>query len=91
MLGKNVISSVLVNDNLADVIPKAPRSHPVSLDGELNNRIRLMTADVVSEENRYHHDSTKLAQAVMRIYYDRDQVAPLPAEQEEDLVSALDR
>ncbi|MCI0885335.1 MAG: YvcK family protein, partial [Chloroflexi bacterium] len=90
-LGKNVISSVLVNDNLADDIPKASRSHPVWLDGELNNRIRLMTADVVSEENRYHHDSTKLAQAVMRIYYDRDQVAPLPAEQEEDLVSALDR
>ena len=89
-LGKNVISSVLVNDNLADVIPKAPRSHPVWLDGELNNRIRLVTADVVSEENRYHHDSTKLAQAVMRIYYDRDQVAPLTVEQEEDLVSALD-
>ena len=50
-----------------------------------------MTADVVSEENRYHHDSTKLAQAVMRIYYDRDQVAPLATEKEEDLVSALDR
>ena len=89
-LGKNVISSVLVNDNLSDVIPKAPRSHPVRLDDELNDRIRLITADVVSEENRYHHDSAKLAQAVMRIYYDRDHVAPLPAELEEDLVSALD-
>ncbi len=89
-LGKNVISSVLVNDNLSDNIPKALHSHPVRLDGELNNRIRLVTADVISEENRYHHDSTKLAQAIMRIYYDRDQAAPLPAELEEDLVSALD-
>jgi 2-phospho-L-lactate transferase/gluconeogenesis factor (CofD/UPF0052 family) len=89
-LGKNVISSVLVNDNLSDDIPKAPYSHPVQLDGELNNRIRLLTADLVSEENRYHHDSTKLAQAVMRMYYDRDQTAPLPEVLEEDLVSALD-
>jgi uncharacterized cofD-like protein len=89
-LGKNVISSVLVNDNLKDSIPKAPHSHPVQLDGVLNNRIRLMTADVISEENRYHHDSTKLAQAIMRIYYDRDQATPLEAELEEDLVSALD-
>ncbi len=60
------------------------------LDGDLNNRIRLVTADVISEENRYHHDSAKLAQAIMRIYYDRDQSAPLPVELEEDLVSALD-
>jgi len=89
-LGKNVVSSVLVNDNLKDAIPKAPHSHPVQLDGELNNRIRLLTADVISEENRYHHDSTKLAEAVMRIYYDRDQASPLPVELEEDLVSALD-
>ena len=89
-LGKNVISSVLVNDNLSDAIPKAPHSHPVQLDDVLNNRIRLVTADVVSEENRYRHDSTKLAQAVMRIYYDRDQVSPIPAGLEEDLVSTLD-
>jgi hypothetical protein len=43
---------------------------------------------VVSEENRYHHDSVKLAQTVMRIYYERDQIAVSQTEAEDDLVSA---
>jgi hypothetical protein len=47
----------------------------------------LVQADVISPENRYHHDSTQLAQAVMRIYYDRDQAAvPEHTETVEDLV-----
>jgi 2-phospho-L-lactate transferase/gluconeogenesis factor (CofD/UPF0052 family) len=90
-LGHGVISTVLANDNLSDDTPKAPHSQLVKLDAELGNRLRLVTADVISEENRYHHDSTKLAQAIMRVFYDRDQAAPLPElEAEEDLVSALD-
>ncbi|MEK7248382.1 MAG: hypothetical protein AAB092_07915, partial [Chloroflexota bacterium] len=60
---------------------------------KVNNGIRLIEADVISEENRYHHDSTRLAQAVMRIYYDRDQAAaPEVIETVEDLVvSAIDK
>jgi hypothetical protein len=51
----------------------------------------LVSADVISEENRYHHDSAKLAQAIMRIFYDRDQVPTVsPAEVEETLVTAMD-
>ncbi len=88
--GKGVISYVLANSNLPASIPKAPHSEAVRLDAHVNNGIRLVTADVISEENRYHHDSVKLAQAVMRIYYDRDQAAPAIAEPEEDLVTALD-
>jgi uncharacterized cofD-like protein len=88
--GKGVISYVLANSNLPASIPKAPHSEAVRLDAHVNNGIRLVTADVISEENRYHHDSVKLAQAVMRIYYDRDQAAPTMAEPEEDLVTALD-
>jgi hypothetical protein len=49
----------------------------------------LVTADVISEENRYHHDSEKLAQAIMRIYYDRDQVA-FVSEPEDELVPAAE-
>jgi hypothetical protein len=48
----------------------------------------LVKADVVSEENRYHHDSVKLARAVMDIYYEHDG-NDVP-EREESLVSALD-
>lgn len=90
-LGKGVVSTVLANDNLFDSIPKAPHSEAVRLDDGLGNRVRLVTADVISEENKYHHDSSKLAQAIMRVYYDRDQAPPpLSVELEEDLVSALD-
>jgi uncharacterized cofD-like protein len=88
--GKGVISYVLANSNLPASIPKAPHSEAVRLDAHVNNGIRLVTADVISEENRYHHDSVKLAQAVMRIYYDRDQAAPAITEPEEELVTALD-
>ena len=88
--GKGVISYVLANSNLPASIPKAPHSEAVRLDAHVNNGIRLVTADVISEENRYHHDSVKLAQAVMRIYYDRDQAALTIPAPEEDLVTALD-
>lgn len=91
-IGKGIISYVLANSNLPVSIPKAPHSQAVRLDANVNNGIRLVTADVISGENRYHHDSTRLAQAVMRIYYDRDQAAPAQvSEVEEDLaVSAVD-
>ena len=56
----------------------------------INNGLRLITSDVVAEENRYHHDSTKLAEAVMRIYVDRDQISQAVSALEEDLVTALD-
>ena len=34
-----------------------------------------MKADVVAEENRYRHDSKKLADALIRLYYERNQIA----------------
>src|SRR5712692_9813269 len=90
-IGKGGVNFVLANDNLSETIPRAEQSQPVQLDAGTNDRIRLVTADVVSEENRYHHDSTKLAQAVMRMYYERDQ-ADLPAQEaEERLVTALEQ
>jgi uncharacterized cofD-like protein len=86
-IGKGIISYVLANSNLPTSIPKAPQSEAVRLDAKVNNGIRLVQADVISPENRYHHDSTQLAQAVMRIYYDRDQAAvPEHTETVEDLV-----
>jgi uncharacterized cofD-like protein len=91
-VGKGVINYVLANDNIVDVIPKAAQSKPVGVDTPINNGIRLVATDVISEENYYHHDSTKLAEAVMRIYEERDQLStPLSeAAAEETLVSALD-
>jgi uncharacterized cofD-like protein len=88
-VGKGFLHYVVANDNLAASIPKAADSQPVRLDSHINNGLRLITADVVSEENRYHHDSAKLARALMRIYYDRDQVSPEP-EPEDTLVTAVE-
>lgn len=91
-LGQGFISTVVANDNLNGTGPRASGTEPVRLDGELHDRLQLITADVISEDNRYHHDSSKLAQAIMRIFYDRDQV-PVPAttDAEEDLVTAMDK
>ncbi len=92
-MGKGFIHYVLANDNVSDnPIPKAEQSRPVLVDDGINNGIRLVKADVVSEENRYHHDSEKLAAVVMDIYYGHDASRlPLPESDEEQLVSALDQ
>jgi len=92
-MGKGFIHYVLANDNVSDTpIPKAEQSRPVVVDDGINNGIRLVKADVISEENRYHHDSEKLAAAVMDIYYGHDASRlPQPESEEEQLVSALDQ
>jgi uncharacterized cofD-like protein len=88
-VGTGVISYVLANDNVTDVIPRAEQSRPVRVDAPINNGIRLVAADVISEENRYHHHSAKLSEMIMRIYDERDQL-PAPVETEASLVTALD-
>ncbi len=89
-VGKNLIHHILANNNLADNIPNAPQSQPVRVDSTLNNGIRLISANVVSETNRYHHDAKKLAEALLHIYYDRNQLGQTSREAEDNLVGALD-
>jgi uncharacterized cofD-like protein len=71
-IGKGILHYVLANDNLTEEALRAEFSRPVQVDADINNGLRLVKADVVSEENRYHHDSVKLARAVMDIYYEHD-------------------
>jgi len=86
-MGKGCVQYVLANDNVSPApIPKAEQSRPVEVDDDINNGIRLVKADVVSEENRYHHDSAKLAEAVMDIFYRHD-ASRLPQPEPEELVS----
>ena len=88
-VGRSAIDYVLANSNMPHSIPKAPQSEAVRVDAQVNNGVRLILADVISDENRYHHDSAKLAQAVMQVYLDRDQVPTAPeALLEGDLVTA---
>ncbi len=92
-MGKGFIQYVLANDNVSRTpIPKAEKARPVEVDDDINNGIRLVRADVVSQENRYHHDSIRLAQAVMDVYYTHDASRLPQLEPEPDqLVSAADK
>jgi len=61
-------------------LPFSLCSEPVGLDGSALNGMGLIMADVVSEENRYHHDPDRLAQTLMRLQYDRHRLAQIAAE-----------
>jgi len=87
-VGKGFLHQVVANDNLKDAFAKAITAHPVRVDASINDGIRLTLADVVSEQNRYHHDSAKLAQTLMRIHYERDQVSAEEQMQPEAIATA---
>jgi uncharacterized cofD-like protein len=89
-IGGHFLHRVVVNTNIGGTLPNADRSQPVAVDSLLENGIRLVQADVVSEKNRYHHDSKKLARTLMRLYYDRNQPLPAP-EAEKKLVNVSGR
>lgn len=73
--GQGLIDCVLANDNVARELPSEWHSQPVPPAGPLPAGIRLRQADVVQADKRYHHDPDKLAQALMRLYDDREQYA----------------
>lgn len=66
---------VLANSNTEAVLPEEWHSEPVRVDRTNLDGARVVKADVVAEENRYRHDSKKLADALIRVYYERNQMA----------------
>jgi uncharacterized cofD-like protein len=78
-VGAGLFDHVLANDNVAGPLPEAWQSHPVAVDRPSVDGARVFSADVISDANRYHHDSTKLAGAIMRIYTGRNQDEGQPA------------
>lgn len=74
-VGKSLFHFVLANSNPRPVHLVSNRlSQPVPISEGPLDGARLVLADVVSDDNTYHHDAKKLAAAVMRLYYERDQV-----------------
>ena len=65
--GPNIVDYVLANDNVAPLGPQFPAS-PVSLDGDADSDVPVVTADVVNRDFRLHHDPKKLASALMDLY-----------------------
>ena len=82
-VGKALFRYVLANSNIEDGLPKKWRSEPVKIDDGASLRARLILADVVSEENRYHHDAKKLGDALIRLYYDRNHLGQTLVREEE--------
>jgi uncharacterized cofD-like protein len=72
-VGPGLFDYILANDNVAGPLPEAWHSEPVRLDNSIVDGARVVTADVISEKNRYYHDSSKLASTVFRIYNGRNQ------------------
>lgn len=72
-VGPSLFDYVLANDNVAGPLPEEWQSKPVVVDSPVVDGARVIAADVVSEKNRYHHDSVKLAASIMRLYANRNQ------------------
>jgi len=73
-VGPSLFDYILANDNVQGPLPEAWHSEPVQVDTRIVDGARVITADVISEKNRYYHDSAKLATAIMRIYTGRNQI-----------------
>ncbi|HEY7801327.1 MAG TPA: gluconeogenesis factor YvcK family protein [Dehalococcoidia bacterium] len=73
--GNSPFDYVLANSNTDAVLPEAWHSQPVKVDEVTLNGARVVGADVVDAEHRYRHDSKKLADALIRLYYERHQIA----------------
>jgi uncharacterized cofD-like protein len=69
--GRNLFDYVLANSNVQEPLPDAWHSEPVRVDDLSLDGARVIAADVVSIENRYHHDPKKLADTLIRLYYQR--------------------
>jgi uncharacterized cofD-like protein len=72
-VGPGLFDYILANDNVAGPLPEAWHSEPVRVDTPIVDGARVITSDVISEKNRYYHDSSKLAAAIFRIYNARNQ------------------
>ncbi len=75
---------VVANNNIArDGLPEAWHSEPVRIDRQRIDGASIIAADVISEDNRYHHDPKKLAASLVRLYFQRRELEPPPSREEE--------
>ncbi len=79
-LKANLFDFVLANSNYNGGLPEELHSDPVRIDRINLDGARVVKADVVSVENRYRHDSKKLADALVKLYYERNQMIDASAD-----------
>ncbi len=73
--GTSFFDFVVANSNTDAVLPPEWHSEPVKVDSMTLNGARVVNADVVDVDHRYRHDSKKLADALIRLYYERNSMA----------------
>lgn len=75
-VGPGLFDYVLANNNLNVRLAPELQSQPVSLDRDTisMDEYRVVVADVVDPASPMRHDSKKLGQSIMRIYYDRTEL-----------------
>jgi uncharacterized cofD-like protein len=72
-LGPATIDLVLANEHRAHDLSPQALAMSVSVNGTTRDTVgpRLMKADVIDQLNPRHHDSTRVAESLMQLYYDR--------------------
>jgi uncharacterized cofD-like protein len=70
-LPEDVFHYVLANNRTDVTIPERYPSDVVSAPADADADFRVVTADVVDPESPLRHDSVKLAQAIIRLYYEK--------------------
>lgn len=68
-VGEDLFDILLCNDNFTEVLPADVQW--VTLDDRTRSDARTYCADLVDEEHPWRHDSLKLAQVLMNLYYER--------------------
>jgi uncharacterized cofD-like protein len=72
----NLFQYVIANDNISSKrLPQEWHSEPVRIDQQRLDGAVVLSGDVISEENRYHHDPAKLAALLTKLYYERPELA----------------
>jgi uncharacterized cofD-like protein len=64
-----IFDHVLLNDNLGVSLPSHPTIESVSPTMHPDQELQVVAADVVDRENPWRHDSRRLAQALLELYY----------------------
>jgi uncharacterized cofD-like protein len=73
-VGGKLFDLILCNDSCEGILPEGVEW--VQLDANLERNYPLYQTDLSNTENPWRHDSKKLAQVIMDIYFDR--TGPLP-------------
>jgi uncharacterized cofD-like protein len=93
--GRNLFQYVLVNSNLNVPLPGEFRSRLVAPNGMAKmprgKYYTIYLADVIDKAEPRRHDSKKLAEAILRVYFERGRRNPVPEEEHEKLAVAAEQ